>query len=86
MIIPRRVDPTLSQTDGQYEDEYSCCPPPVCMVVVSLIEIAVHIADEVLRPGSTENASGKLAQALMYHPRRRREAWRFLTYMFVHVG
>lgn len=86
MVVPRRVDPSQTQIDGQYEDEYSCCPPPVCMVIVSLLEIILHITDEVLEPGSTSNANGRLARLFMYDPRRRREAWRFLTYMFVHVG
>lgn len=86
MIVPRRVDPSHTQIDGQYEDEYSCCPPPVCMVIVSLLEIILHVADEIIKPGSTSSADGILARVLMYDPRRRREAWRYLTYMFVHVG
>lgn len=86
MLVPRRVDPSHTQIDGQYEDEYSCCPPPVCMVIVSVLEIISHVTDEILEPGSTNYANGTLATALMYDPRRRREAWRFLTYMFVHVG
>lgn len=27
-----------------------------------------------------------MAQLFIYNPRRREEAWRFVTYMFVHVG
>lgn len=27
-------------TDGDYEDEYSCNPPALCMIIVSLIEVS----------------------------------------------
>lgn len=29
---------------------------------------------------------GKTAQVFIYNPSKRHEAWRFLTYMFVHIG
>jgi rhomboid-related protein 1/2/3 len=34
----------------------------------------------------TMMANGPVARKLIYSPFRRFEAWRFLTYMFVHVG
>lgn len=33
-----------------------------------------------------ESTSGPAASLFIYHPFRRYEAWRFATYMFVHVG
>lgn len=30
--------------------------------------------------------NGPMAQVFIYNPRKREEAWRFVTYMFVHVG
>lgn len=27
-------------TDGDYEDEYSCNPPALCMIIVSLFEVS----------------------------------------------
>lgn len=30
--------------------------------------------------------NGPVAQLFIYNPRKRHEAWRFVTYMFVHVG
>lgn len=86
MIIPRRIDPTRTVTDGQYEDEYSCFPPPVGMILISIFEIIFFVIDEGIEPGSTGYAKGPVAEAFIYDPHRRREAWRFLTYMFVHVG
>ncbi|KAI4454740.1 rhomboid-related protein [Holotrichia oblita] len=69
--------------DGLYEDEYSCWPPPIAMAVISAIEIILFIIDAV--NGYTE-ANGPIATLLLYNPHRRKEFWRFLTYMFVHVG
>lgn len=28
-------------TDGDYEDEYSCNPPALCMIIISLIEVCL---------------------------------------------
>lgn len=35
---------------------------------------------------TSESIKGPIASTLIYNPHRRREAWRFATYMFVHVG
>ena len=32
------------------------------------------------------NTSGPAATLFIYNPRKREQAWRFVTYMFVHVG
>lgn len=29
-------------TDGDYEDEYSCNPPALCMIIVSLVEVSLY--------------------------------------------
>lgn len=70
--------------DGDYEDEYTCNPPAVCMLIVSIIEIALFIWDV----ASTGHSSvdGPVAQLFIYDPHKRIEVWRFITYMFVHVG
>lgn len=44
-IVPRRPPPTvqraLDTTDfGEYEDEYTCNPPAVCMIIVSILEVS----------------------------------------------
>ncbi|RZF32801.1 hypothetical protein LSTR_LSTR011447 [Laodelphax striatellus] len=69
--------------DGEYEDEYSCFPPPLCMVLVSVIEIAVFAYD-VYQAG--DSIMGPAANFFIYNPFKRSEFWRFLTYMFVHAG
>lgn len=73
-----------SQPDGQYEDEYTCCPPPVGMILISIIELLLFVID--LAKGSPYAVTGPVAQVLIYDPSRRYEAWRYITYMFVHIG
>ncbi|XP_048482327.1 rhomboid-related protein 2 isoform X4 [Plutella xylostella] len=92
-IIPQRnpVDTTASgrskcyftYTDGTYEEEYSCWPPAVCMIIISLVEIVLFCYDAA--QGKTD-ATGPIAKVFIYNPHRRDQAWRFLTYMLVHVG
>jgi membrane associated rhomboid family serine protease len=48
------------------------------------MQIATFVTDMVLE--DTVTADGPIAIKLMYNPYRRFEAWRFFTYMFVHVG
>ncbi|XP_052739092.1 rhomboid-related protein 2 isoform X6 [Bicyclus anynana] len=69
--------------DGTYEEEYSCWPPAICMILISIAEIVLFCYDAA--QGKTD-ATGPIAQIFIYNPHKRQEAWRFLTYMLVHVG
>ncbi|XP_048482328.1 rhomboid-related protein 2 isoform X5 [Plutella xylostella] len=80
-IIPQRNP--VDTTDGTYEEEYSCWPPAVCMIIISLVEIVLFCYDAA--QGKTD-ATGPIAKVFIYNPHRRDQAWRFLTYMLVHVG
>ncbi|OWR55066.1 rhomboid-related protein 2 isoform X4 [Danaus plexippus] len=80
-IIPHR-DP-VDTIDGTYEEEYSCWPPAICMILISIVEIVLFCYDAA--QGKTD-ATGPIAQIFIYNPHKRQEAWRFLTYMLVHVG
>ncbi|XP_046963825.1 rhomboid-related protein 2 isoform X3 [Vanessa cardui] len=80
-IIPHRSP--VDTTDGTYEEEYSCWPPAICMILISIIEIVLFCYDA--SHGKTD-ATGPIAQIFIYNPHKRQEAWRFLTYMLVHVG
>ncbi|XP_050353362.1 rhomboid-related protein 2 isoform X1 [Nymphalis io] len=73
----------FTYTDGTYEEEYSCWPPAICMILISIIEIVLFCYDA--SQGKTD-ATGPIAQIFIYNPHKREEAWRFLTYMLVHVG
>ncbi|CAG9862275.1 unnamed protein product [Phyllotreta striolata] len=67
-------------------DQYSCCPPPVFMFLISMLELALFLTDELTQKDSTLSATGVTARYLIYDPDRKQEVWRFLTYMFVHIG
>ncbi|XP_072381751.1 rhomboid-related protein 2-like isoform X1 [Diabrotica undecimpunctata] len=87
-VVPRRQIPRTptTVTDGLYEEEYSCYPPAVGMLIISLVEIIFFCIDEAAEYESTKYASGPCATLFIYEPSRRREVWRYITYMFVHVG
>lgn len=36
-VIPRRLG--KDATDAEYEEQYSCCPPPLFMIGISLLEV-----------------------------------------------
>lgn len=92
-VIPRKnlgAVPPRGETQvdgaGEYEEQYSCCPPKIGMIAISLIELIFFIIDEYKERNSTNFASGPMAQLFIYDPTKRYEAWRYLTYMFVHIG
>jgi len=70
--------------DGLYEEEYSCRPPAVAMIIISIIEIILFMYDVIKH--KSLSVEGPAATLFIYNPHKRSQAWRYLTYMFVHVG
>ncbi|XP_039752441.1 rhomboid-related protein 2 isoform X1 [Pararge aegeria] len=81
--VRSRSTTIFTYTDGTYEEEYTCWPPAICMIIISIAEIVLFCYDAA--QGKTD-ATGPIAQIFIYNPHKRQEAWRFLTYMLVHVG
>ncbi|XP_047637017.1 rhomboid-related protein 1 isoform X2 [Phacochoerus africanus] len=81
-ILPREVD------RHWYFYRHRSCPPPVFMASVTLAQIIVFLCygarlnKWVLQTYHPEY----MKSPLIYHPGHRARAWRFLTYMFMHVG
>ncbi|XP_067563291.1 rhomboid-related protein 1 isoform X3 [Pseudorca crassidens] len=81
-ILPREVD------RHWYFYRHRSCPPPVFMASVTLAQIIVFLCygarlnKWVLQTYHPEY----MKSPLVYHPSHRARAWRFLTYMFMHVG
>lgn len=69
-----------------YIQEYSCLPPPLFITFISIAQLGVYIY-YCIQLGEW-SASGPLPieSPLIYDPYRRWQAWRFLTYMFIHIG
>lgn len=70
--------------DGLYEEEYSCRPPAIAMIIISIIEIILFLYDVIKH--KSLSVEGPAATLFIYNPHKRYQAWRYLTYMFVHVG
>lgn len=74
-----------------YAEEFTCNPPTVFMLAITALQtgffvyLSVHLSDahglEITWDGPVPYCS-----VLIYNPYRRWEAWRYLTYMFVHIG
>ncbi|XP_013373220.1 PREDICTED: rhomboid-related protein 1 isoform X6 [Chinchilla lanigera] len=81
-ILPCEVDRRW------YFYRHRSCPPPVFMASVTLAQIVVFLCygarlnKWVLQTYHPEY----MKSPLVYHPGHRARAWRFLTYMFMHVG
>ncbi|XP_073703705.1 rhomboid-related protein 2 [Garra rufa] len=71
-----------------YLERANCCPPPIFIILVSLAELGVFIYYAVWRPQTqwVTLGVGIWESPLTYKPEQREEAWRFLSYMFVHAG
>ncbi|KAK1790209.1 hypothetical protein P4O66_014137, partial [Electrophorus voltai] len=71
-----------------YLERTNCCPPPIFIILVSIGELAVFIYYAVWKPQKqwVTLDQGIWNSPLTYKPDHRQEAWRFLSYMFVHAG
>ncbi|XP_024241781.1 rhomboid-related protein 2 [Oncorhynchus tshawytscha] len=72
----------------QYRERANCCPPPIFIILISIGELAVFIYYAVWKPQKqwVTLGEGIWNSPLTYKSDRREEAWRFVSYMFVHAG
>nr|XP_029733954.1 rhomboid-related protein 2-like isoform X2 [Aedes albopictus] len=87
LVVPSRNPATVDETDGEYERSMSLWPPPLTMIVFSIVEIIFFVIDIIEtnnQMGTSTN--GPMATLFIYNPQLREQAWRFVTYMFVHIG
>ncbi|XP_076254021.1 rhomboid-related protein 1-like [Rhynchophorus ferrugineus] len=73
------------QTDGVYDDEYCFWPPQMGIIVITIIQVIFFVIDETTDSDDIKIGTGKMAEMFIYDPLKKKEVWRFLTYMFVHV-
>lgn len=75
-----------------YLDQYSCRPPPLFLVLLSCAQIGVFVYHVLILtnqdPPKTVGPDGPayIKGPLIFNPHKKKEIWRFLTYMFVHSG
>ncbi|XP_031432841.1 rhomboid-related protein 2 isoform X2 [Clupea harengus] len=71
-----------------YMERTNCCPPPIFIITISIVELAVFIYYAVWKPQKqwVTLGDGIWNSPLTYRPDLREQAWRFISYMFVHAG
>ncbi|XP_051921949.1 rhomboid-related protein 2 isoform X2 [Hippocampus zosterae] len=71
-----------------YLQRANCCPPPVFIIAISVVELSMFIYYAVWKPQKqwVTLEEGIWNSRLTYRAEYRQEAWRFLSYMFVHAG
>uniref|UniRef100_A0A0N5AXS1 Rhomboid protease n=1 Tax=Syphacia muris TaxID=451379 RepID=A0A0N5AXS1_9BILA len=103
-ILYRIADTVIARTERPfvhtYIDEYSCLPPPLFIILISLAQVFVFLyyyvnekgSDDESCPGcwqhrNTSNVfEGRVPGLLLFAPALRAQVWRFLTYQFLHQG
>ncbi|XP_068997912.1 rhomboid-related protein 2 isoform X2 [Embiotoca jacksoni] len=73
---------------SNYLERANCWPPPVFIILISIAELAVFIYYAVWKPQKqwVTLSESIWNSPLTYKSDRRHEAWRFVSYMFVHAG
>ncbi|VVC44262.1 Hypothetical protein CINCED_3A014559 [Cinara cedri] len=78
-----------------YADNYRCYPPPLFIILITLFELGTHIYYYSLSLGSNSLPNDMWTQVavsvpmdsvFIYRPDKRQQLWRFMLYMFLHVG
>ncbi|KAF7662259.1 hypothetical protein LDENG_00240250 [Lucifuga dentata] len=74
--------------ESTYLERANCCPPPIFIIFISIGELAIFIYYAVWKPQKqwVTLDEGIWRSPLTYKPECRQEAWRFISYMFVHAG
>lgn len=95
-ILYRVADTVISKTERPavhtYIDEYNCIPPPIFIVLVSLIQVLTFIVYYSIEKGPIDQICAGCwlkdgsPGPLLFAPSLRKQIWRFFTYQFVHQG
>ncbi|XP_058259170.1 rhomboid-related protein 3 isoform X2 [Hemibagrus wyckioides] len=80
--LPREVDRKW------YFDSYTYCPPPWLILTITITEMVVFVYYGLLLDRWVLQVSSPsfLKSPLPYHPQCRAQAWRYLSYIFMHAG
>ncbi|GAB6033720.1 hypothetical protein CHUAL_013833 [Chamberlinius hualienensis] len=87
-LVPQPVGAEVTTTDakGDYMNEYNCHPPPIFIILISIVELGVFIYYAIMMGGVYATGPVPMNSLLIYNPSRRYEAWRYLSYMLIHSG
>ncbi|XP_076310078.1 rhomboid serine protease stem cell tumor isoform X2 [Tachypleus tridentatus] len=69
-----------------YADNYTCCPPPLFIIIITLIELGFFSYYTVSMGEITTTGPVPIDSLFIYRPDKRLEVWRFFFYMVLHAG
>ncbi|XP_013794437.1 protein rhomboid-like [Limulus polyphemus] len=69
-----------------YADHYTCCPPPLFILIITLIELGFFTYYTVTMGEITTTGPVPIDSLFIYRPDKRVEVWRFVFYMVLHAG
>ncbi|XP_054155347.1 rhomboid-related protein 2-like [Oppia nitens] len=82
-VVPRSQRRSIIR---RYLEDYNCMPPPLFLLVISVLEVSVFIYYCVDMGSISAIGPVPWKSTLIYDPCKRQEAWRFITYMLIHAG
>ncbi|XP_035786835.1 protein rhomboid isoform X2 [Anopheles aquasalis] len=69
-----------------YADNYSCCPPPLFVILVTFVELGFFVYHSLTLGPADPAGPVPIDSMFIYRPDKRQEVWRFLFYMVLHAG
>ncbi|PRD27505.1 UNVERIFIED_CONTAM: rho [Trichonephila clavipes] len=69
-----------------YADRYTCCPPPLFILLVTLVELGFFTYYTASTGEITTTGPVPIDSPFIYRPDKREEVWRFFFYMLLHAG
>ncbi|XP_043686829.1 protein rhomboid [Vespula pensylvanica] len=69
-----------------YADHYTCCPPPLFIILITLVELCFFTYYTVIKGEVNPSGPVPIDSVFIYRPDKRLELWRFAFYMFLHAG
>uniref|UniRef100_A0A4W6FFH9 rhomboid protease n=1 Tax=Lates calcarifer TaxID=8187 RepID=A0A4W6FFH9_LATCA len=78
--LPREVDRKW------YFDSYTYCPPPLLILAITIVAVFMYYGFQLDRLVLQVSSPSFLKSPLPYHPQLRAQAWRYLSYCFMHTG
>ncbi|KAK9883249.1 hypothetical protein WA026_001438 [Henosepilachna vigintioctopunctata] len=69
-----------------YADRYTCKPPPLFILFITLLELGFFIYYTVVKSEVNPAGPVPIDSVFIYRPDKRKEVWRFLLYMMLHAS
>lgn len=69
-----------------YADNYTCCPPPLFILFVTVVELGFFTYYTITNGEINPSGPVPIDSIFIYRPDKRLEVWRFFFYMVLHAG